>query len=308
MTDPQDVQSEEALLGAILTVPSVAKGIQLTAEDFYLERHGLIWDAAVKCANNGGCDSITVAAELERRNQQVRGHGVEGLDYLSYIAGGCPAPGNAKAYAKRVRETAELRGIRRSAQSVLEAIEKNDESAIAQALEALGHPIKYVDVASGELVEDHPKVKELEAVLEKKERRERTLLGQISQLEGKAEKKARAHKLWDEVEAVFQWYKLATGHLKITFTSEQFNQALPRWKEEAKGKANPCAGVLKAIAGIASSPSSQRLGGKLVTYDSWELLMRSQEKFIAFQDRAPGADDTNEWSGWLIRHIEGKFK
>jgi uncharacterized protein with PIN domain len=219
-----------------------------------------------------------------------------------------PAPGNAKAYAERVKETAELRKIRRFALQALEAVEKENKDAIARALDALGQRVLYVDVDSGEVIETCPSCLDNEEIIAKLQHRERGLVSQISKLEGKAEKKAREHKLWNEIEAVFDWYRLATGHFDVKFTVEEFGQALPRWKQYGKGRANPCKPALKAICGIAFDPSTTKgRAGKPRTFDKWELMCRNQFSWPDFHGRVPGDTDTDWWRA-LIDLIEGNLR
>lgn len=307
--DPQDLRSEEALLGAILVSPAAAKKVDVDATDFYRESYGKVWDAAIRCSNNGGCDVVTVTAELERRGQlgEIKAHNLTGRDAVAAIAANVPAPGNAKAYAERVKETSELRKFRRLAQSVIDGVQREDKSLIARALDALGQRVLYVDVDSGEAVETCPTCDEKDGLLEKKEHRERSLLSQISKLEGKAERKAREHKHWDEIQAVFDWYRLATCHFDVKFTAEEFNQALPRWKQYGKGRANPCKPALKAICGIAYEPSTTRgRNGKPRKFDKWELLNRNQFSWPDFHGRVPGETD-NDWWRTLINLIEANL-
>lgn len=304
--DPQDVKSEEALLGAILIAPAATKNVAVKPDDFYNLKHGLIWDAALKCANNGGADPITVAAELARRGQLEE---IGGRDRLALLAGTVPAAGNASAYAKRVAETAEYRRMRRSATALLDAVTKADDTAIAQALDTLGHPIRFVDVDSGEMVDTCPTCAERDELIGKLQHRERSMLSTISKLEGQTEKKAKGHKLWDEIQAVHEWWRLATGHFGIKFTAEEFQQALPRWKEHGRGKANPCIAALKAVAGAAFDPNTKRMkNGRIQRFDSWEIIHRSPEKFESFQERAPGPADSELWKVELVRIIEGNFR
>ena len=305
MSDPQDVKSEEALLGAILVAPAATKGVAVTPDDFYNLKHGLIWAAAKKCANNGGADPITVAAELERRGQLEE---VGGRDRLALLAATVPAAGNASAYAKRVAETAGYRRMRRSAAALLDAVTKADDTAIAQSLDALGHPIRYVDIDSGELVDTCPACAEREALIDAKTKRENGLLSKISRLEGKAEKKAKEHKLWDEIAACFDVYKLATAHFDVAFTIDEFNQAHPRWKQYGKGNANPCKPALRAICGIAYDPTQTRGRNKRQrVYDSWELLNRNQFSWADFHKRVPGNTDADWWR-CLMSLIAGNLK
>lgn len=299
MTDPQDVKSEEALLGAILVAPDSAKTLTLDAEDFYRPRHGLIWAASVKCAHNGGCDAITVAAELDRRGQLTE---IGGRERLAQLAATVPAAGNAKAYAKRVRETAELRKIRRSAMSVLEAVEKNDETAIAEALQALGHPIKYVDTASGEVVDSCPTCEDRDKIIKEKERR-------ISGLElSLANKRRDRHKamlkdpLYLEALTIFDWWRIACRHPDVEFTYEEFELIAPHLRQAPKKTSHyRC---LEAIAGAAFNPfETQRKNGTTNRNDDWEQIFRNRGKVRGARNRAP----KENWQRWLLNWIEAQF-
>jgi hypothetical protein len=165
----------------------------------------------------------------------------------------------------------------------------------------------YVDLETGEQATTSPALEEARAQVEMLERDLRSKRKRISQLEGQAEEKARNHKLWDEIEAVFDWYRLATAHFDVKFEAEEFNQALPRWKQYGRGS-NPCKPALKAICGIAFNPSTTRgKNGRERRFDKWELLHRNQFSWTDFMDRVPGDTDTDWWR-CLMDLIEGNLK
>lgn len=165
----------------------------------------------------------------------------------------------------------------------------------------------WVDLETGEQVLESPALLEAHSQIDMLERDLRSKRKRISQLEGQAEEKARNHKLWDEIEYCFGIYKLATGHLDVKFEAEEFNQALPRWKQYGRGSANPCKPALKAVCGIAFNPSTTRgKNGKERRFDKWELMNRNQFSWPDFHDRVPGETD-NDWWRCLLGLIEGNL-
>ena len=78
-TIPQDLEAEEAVLGAMLISPdAVAKAVDLVdASDFYRPAHGQIF-AAIESLYRGGakCDAVTVADELRQMGATLDDPGV----------------------------------------------------------------------------------------------------------------------------------------------------------------------------------------------------------------------------------------
>ena len=174
------------------------------------------------------------------------------------------------------------------------------------------HPEGFVriDPESGEIVRECPNCAELEGALSVTERKLRAAYSQISKLEQAAEpeKHAKKHPLYVEIEAVHTWWRLATGHFGVSFTAEDFDQALPRWKENSKRGANPCIPALKAVVGAAFDPNTTtRRNGSEKRYDDWELIFRNQTKFREMQKRAPAADSEHGWKKWLVTQIESNL-
>jgi replicative DNA helicase len=69
---PQNVEAEEAVLGALLIDPDAIIRVAsiLRPEDFYREKHGWIYDVALSLHDRREpIDFLTVCDELERRGQ-----------------------------------------------------------------------------------------------------------------------------------------------------------------------------------------------------------------------------------------------
>lgn len=301
--DPQDTKSEEALLGAILLSPGTVKKARLDAElspdDFYRERYGHIWDAATRCLNNGGCDTVAVAAELKRRGQL---NDIGGVERLQQLVATVPAPGNAKAYAERVKETSELRKLRRFAQSVIDGVDHEDKTTIARALDSLGQRVLYVDVNSGEVIDTCPSCENNTKIIDEKERRIRGLeLARANQRKDR-EAEARKDPLYPEALGIFDWWRIACNHPDVSFTYEEFELIAPHLRRAPKKEAHY--NCLEAIAGAAFNPFEAELkNGNIDRKDDWELIFRNRGKLRSFQQRAP-----KDWRRWLLAWIEAQFR
>ncbi len=160
-----------------------------------------------------------------------------------------------------------------------------------------------VDVETGEQIQECAHCRELEAQVTMAERELRKYRGRITQLERDAEAEAHRHKLWDEAAAIFDWWRIACSRYGVTFNAEQFGYMLPRLKKRSGHIA-----VLKAIAGAAFDPGTKRMGnGRIQRFDSVELICRSEDKLISFQERAPGREGTDDWKLWLVHRLERRL-
>lgn len=136
------------------------------------------------------------------------------------------------------------------------------------------------------------------------ERDMRVLKGKLTRLERDAEAEARAHKLWDEAEAIFEWWCLATNHEGAKFSVERFKQILPRLKERRFGPL----GILKGIAGAAFDAGERpRSNGSIEYFDDIELITRADHKLENFQERVYGGADSESWKRWLLDRIESNL-
>jgi replicative DNA helicase len=107
---PQDLEAEEALLGAMLLSPSAidkAFAAKLTRAMFYRPAHQHVFDAIVDLFDRDRVDELTVIHWLKERGLLAGAGGSVGVMTLSERV---PSVANARAYAEAVRDAA----IRRS--------------------------------------------------------------------------------------------------------------------------------------------------------------------------------------------------
>jgi replicative DNA helicase len=110
-TLPHDLTAERSVLGAILLEREAILAIsdQLRAEDFYLERHALVYAAMLAClAQRVPPDLATVASALRRQEQLEL---VGGLTFLGELAAEVPTAVHVEYYAQTVAHAATLRRL-----------------------------------------------------------------------------------------------------------------------------------------------------------------------------------------------------
>lgn len=108
---PQSPDAELSVIGAMLIqTEAVARAMEiLDGDDFYLESHRIIFDAATTLFNRAQpIDVIVVGEELRQRNQLEL---IGGLPYLMELAGLVPTAAHVEYYARAVKETATLRRL-----------------------------------------------------------------------------------------------------------------------------------------------------------------------------------------------------
>jgi len=108
---PRNIEAEEALLGSLLIDPDVISHVAnlVAPEDFYLARHGEIYDVIRTLFDHGDpVDFVTVTAELERRDKLEE---VGGRGYITSLVNAVPTAINAFQYAQIVQEKATLRQL-----------------------------------------------------------------------------------------------------------------------------------------------------------------------------------------------------
>ena len=106
---PHSEESERAVLAAVLLAPHVLPVItgRLTRDDFYLEKHQLVYQAMLELSEAGTeIDLRTLQAQLELKNAFET---VGGLAYLSGLDLDLPDLGRIEAYVEVVKE----RSVRR---------------------------------------------------------------------------------------------------------------------------------------------------------------------------------------------------
>ena len=110
-TMPSNVQAEEALLGSLLIDPDVIVQVATVVrpEDFYVQRHGWIYDAICHLHDlRRPVDFLTLTDELERRGQL---DDVGGAGFIISLINSTPTAVHGYEYAQIVQRTATLRQL-----------------------------------------------------------------------------------------------------------------------------------------------------------------------------------------------------
>jgi replicative DNA helicase len=110
-TVPFDLTAERAVLGAILLDRDAIRGVSdsLQPDDFYLEKHALIYQAQLAClARREPPDLATVSSELRRQEQLDL---IGGMAHLGEMAAEVPTAVHIAYYAESVVRTATLRRL-----------------------------------------------------------------------------------------------------------------------------------------------------------------------------------------------------
>jgi replicative DNA helicase len=110
---PHNLDAEQSVLGAILlsdrSLYALVIEEGLKSEDFYHERHGLIYEAMLSLYNeNEPVDVLTVSDRLRQSGRLGEAGGQAAVDELTAAV---PAAGHARRYAQIVRENALLRRL-----------------------------------------------------------------------------------------------------------------------------------------------------------------------------------------------------
>jgi replicative DNA helicase len=125
---PQNIEVEESVLGAMLVAESaltrVIDEVKLNAEDFYLEKHALIFTCVHDLyAASKPVDELSVAEALSQRNKIEE---AGGKHYVSELAAKVPAAGNAKHYAEIVQQNSLLRRLLGAGQQIQSWVHERD--------------------------------------------------------------------------------------------------------------------------------------------------------------------------------------
>ena len=118
---PQSLESERALLGALLLRPDAIHDVAdlIHAESFYAEKHRLIFAAMRELADRGEpIDLLSLSERLLNQNLLERGGG---RSYLAELADSAPAPGNYSHYADLVSRKHVMRSLIDAAYGITES-------------------------------------------------------------------------------------------------------------------------------------------------------------------------------------------
>jgi replicative DNA helicase len=117
---PQNIEAEESVLGAMLvaepTITKVVDEVKLNAEDFYLDKHGVIFSCIYDLYEaSKSIDELTVSEALVQHNLLEE---AGGKHYVSELAAKVPAAGNARHYAEIVQQNSLLRRLLGAGQEI----------------------------------------------------------------------------------------------------------------------------------------------------------------------------------------------
>lgn len=144
-TAPHDLDAERSVLGTALLIegaPRCVVDAGLRSEDFYFERHGLIYEAMVELHGRGAAVTrLTVSDELERRGNLDKVGGRAGVAELEGLVSGLAAVGD---HAHLIRERAQWRRDRRAAQAFIDHPSADTRQGAIDALTALSQRRRVV--------------------------------------------------------------------------------------------------------------------------------------------------------------------
>jgi replicative DNA helicase len=121
---PHNLDAEQSVLGAILlsdrSLYALVIEEGLRADDFYRERHGMIYEAMLSLYNESEpVDVLTVIDRLKRTGKLDDVGGNAAVDELTGVV---PAAGHARRYAQIVRENALLRRLLKASYEIQESV------------------------------------------------------------------------------------------------------------------------------------------------------------------------------------------
>ncbi len=151
---PQHIESEQALLGAIMLRTDSLYDISdiLQSDSFYAEKHRIIYEAMLDLhRKREPIDLLTLSTRLEEKGQL---DSIGGRTYLAELAGSVPSSANAKYYAETVRKKHILRDLIRTAEHVSELGYK-EELALEEILDEAESKIYAVtNISSGQGIQN----------------------------------------------------------------------------------------------------------------------------------------------------------
>ena len=145
LTPPNNRYAEQALLGSILIDNNQFEKIAgyLSQEDFYQQRHQVIFAAIVRLFKNSeNVDLVTMRTALDQTDDLGNAGGVE---YLLELANETPYAGNTESYAKIIRECSVLRQLLAGTRQIQHLVYNAGESPAAEVLSKSQHLIYQID-------------------------------------------------------------------------------------------------------------------------------------------------------------------
>jgi len=133
---PYSQEAEEAVIGSVLINPNafLTVAVFLKAEDFYIRRNAIVWEAMQRLhERRDPIDNLTLAEELENMSLL---HEIGGPAYLTQLINVTPTSSHAEVYGRLVERAALRRRMLRTADDIRAlALDENQsiESVVAEA-------------------------------------------------------------------------------------------------------------------------------------------------------------------------------
>ncbi len=144
---PQSLDSERALLGALLLKPDVIHDVadSIKPDSFYAERHRIIYEAMRELAERGEPIDMLTLSERLMANATLERAG--GRAYIAELANSAPAPGNYSHYADLVSRKHIMRSLIDASYEITEAA-YDDAQEVAHVLDDAEKKIMAIGNAS----------------------------------------------------------------------------------------------------------------------------------------------------------------
>jgi len=149
---PQNLEAEASVLGAMMVaegaIAPVVLDIRLHDEDFYRERHRIVFRAITSLYEKGEpVDALTVSEHLTQGGELAEAGGKEGI---SELASTVPVPGNARHYAQIVKQNSLLRRLLATSQQIQKSVHEREgePGALVERAESLLFKVAHEERAS----------------------------------------------------------------------------------------------------------------------------------------------------------------
>ena len=149
---PQNLEAESSVLGAMMVaegaIAPVILDVRLHDEDFYRERHRIVFRAITGLYEQGEpVDALTVSEFLAQHGDLSEAGGKEAV---SELASTVPVPGNARHYAQIVKQNALLRRLLATSQRIQKSVHdrEGDPEQLVERAESLLFRVAHEERAS----------------------------------------------------------------------------------------------------------------------------------------------------------------
>ena len=139
---PQNLEAEQSVLGAMMVseaaIAPVVLEVGLADEDFYRERHRIVFSAIRTLYERGEpVDWVSVAEYLTQRGEVAEAGGRDAVSELPSLV---PVAGNAGHYARIVKQNALLRRLLAASQRIQRSVQEHE-----------GEPLDLIEKAESEI-------------------------------------------------------------------------------------------------------------------------------------------------------------